>query len=135
VQPDGRLDKEPLADGGVSPMRGRDKNGPIAVIQSASRIDHFRSSNGTLLNLKFHPSIFNGEDTIFKFSDFLKGFMAYKILHIQFNIVSAHILKSAQKHPEDYKNLVVRVAGYSAFFVDLNETLQNDIINRTEYVR
>ena len=131
--PDGRKAFEPLADGGLSPMRGRDIHGPLAVLKSVSRIDQIRASNGALLNMKFHPSVFEGDGGFGKFSQFLKGFVAYKNIHIQFNIISADILREAQKNPEAYRDLVVRVAGYSAFFVELNEALQEDIIRRTEH--
>jgi formate C-acetyltransferase len=131
--PDGRLKGEPLADGGLSPMRGRDRNGATAVLQSASRIDQIRASNGTLLNLKFHQSVFKGDNTLTKFCDLLRGFIDYKLFHVQFNVINGETLKKAQKNPDAYQDLVVRVAGYSAFFVDLNAALQNDIIERTSY--
>ncbi|MBN2323085.1 MAG: formate C-acetyltransferase/glycerol dehydratase family glycyl radical enzyme [Spirochaetes bacterium] len=131
--PDGRLKGEPLADGGLSPMRGRDKRGPIAVIQSVSRVDLKNASNGALLNIKFHPSVFEGDEGLSKFTDFLRGFVAYGNIHVQFNVLSADTLKKAKENPEEYSDLVVRVAGYSAFFVDLNEALQDDIIERTEH--
>jgi formate C-acetyltransferase len=131
--PDGRLKGEPLADGGVSPMRGRDRNGPLAVIESVSRVDQMRATNGTLLNLKFHPSVFDGEGAFGKFTGLLRGFMKHQCFHVQFNIISGDTLRKAQSKPHDYRDLVIRVAGYSAFFVELNETLQNDIIERTEY--
>jgi len=131
--PDGRKSFEPLADGGLSPMRGRDVKGPIAVLQSVSKVDQIRASNGALLNLKFHPSVFEGDEGYSKFSQFLRGFVDYKNIHVQFNIVSADVLRKAQKNPDAYRDLVVRVAGYSAFFVELNEALQEDIIERTEH--
>jgi pyruvate formate-lyase/glycerol dehydratase family glycyl radical enzyme len=131
--PDGRLKGEPLADGGLSPMRGRDKRGPIAVVQSVSKVDLKNSSNGALLNIKFHPSVFEGDDGLSKFTDFLRGFIEYKNIHVQFNVLSADTLKKAKENPDEYRDLVVRVAGYSAFFVDLNEALQDDIIERTEH--
>jgi pyruvate formate-lyase/glycerol dehydratase family glycyl radical enzyme len=131
--PDGRLKGEPLADGGLSPMRGRDKRGPIAVVQSVSRVDLKNASNGALLNIKFHPSVFDGDEGLSKFTDFLRGFIAYKNIHVQFNVLSADTLKKAKENPDEYRDLVVRVAGYSAFFVDLNEALQDDIIERTEH--
>jgi formate C-acetyltransferase len=131
--PDGRMKGEPLADGGLSPMRGRDRKGATAVIQSAARVDQIRASNGTLLNLKFHPSVFKGDNALSKFCDLLRGFIDHKLFHIQFNVINEETLKKAQKNPEEYQNLVVRVAGYSAFFVDLNAELQNDIIERTSY--
>lgn len=131
--PDGRLNGEQLADGGLSPMVGRDKNGPTAVLKSVSKLDNYLTSNGSLLNVKFSPSVLEGDEGIKKLVGFLQAFMRLKLQHIQFNIVSAKTLREAQKHPEKYKNLVVRVAGYSAIFVELNEAIQNDIINRTEH--
>jgi formate C-acetyltransferase len=131
--PDGRLKGEPLADGGLSPMRGRDRKGATAVLQSASRVDQIRASNGTLLNLKFHPSVFEGDNALSKFCDLLRGFIDHKLFHVQFNVINGETLKKAQKNPDEYQDLVVRVAGYSAFFVDLNAALQNDIIERTSY--
>jgi formate C-acetyltransferase len=131
--PDGRLKGEPLADGGLSPMRGRDRNGPLAVIQSASKVDQVRATNGTLLNLKFHPSVFKGEAALSRFAGLLRAVMEYSVFHVQFNVVSADMLREAQRSPENHRDLVIRVAGYSAYFTELNENLQNDIIQRTEY--
>ncbi len=131
--PDGRRAREPLADGGLSPVREREKKGPTAVLKSVSKIDQLLSSNGSLLNLKFHPSVFGGEKSLKKFADFLAGFVQLKCTHVQFNIISTDILQQAKKNPEAFGDLVVRVAGYSAYFVELDESLQNDIITRTEY--
>lgn len=131
--PDGRNAGEQLADGGLSPMVGRDKKGPIAVLRSVSKLDSYLLSNGTLLNQKFHPSALEGEDGIEKFVAYLKAFSALKITHIQFNIVIADTLRDAQKHPDEYRTLVVRVAGYSAFFTELDKGIQEDIIRRTEH--
>jgi formate C-acetyltransferase len=132
ASPEGRLSGEPLADGGLSPMRGRDCHGPTAVLKSLSKIDLVRAANGSLLNQKFLPSVLAGSEGIEKLSAFLRAFVALKVMQIQFNVVSADMLKDAQIHPERYRSLVVRVAGYSAFFVDLNRVLQEDIIGRTE---
>ncbi|WP_410506234.1 formate C-acetyltransferase [Haloimpatiens sp. FM7315] len=131
---DGRKAKEQLADGGLSPMVSKDKLGPTAVLKSVSKLDNYLTTNGSLLNLKFTPKSLEGNDGVNKFSDFLLAFMKLKIQHIQFNIVSRDTLLKAQKHPELYKGLVVRVAGYSAFFVELNKEIQDDIISRTEHV-
>ena len=130
---DGRFAREQLADGGLSPMVGRDTNGPTAVLKSVSKLDHYKITNGSLLNLKFHPTALKGETGTKKLVDFLLGWMRLKIQHIQFNIVSRETLIAAQNHPEKYRDLVVRVAGYSALFVDLNIKTQNDIIARTEH--
>ncbi|HHV62064.1 MAG TPA: glycyl radical protein [Firmicutes bacterium] len=130
--PDGRRAGEPLADGGISPVRGTDRRGPTAVLRSASRIDHVLSSNGSLLNLKFLPSTLEGQSGIAKFVTFLRAFVMLKVAQVQFNVISSQTLLDAQAHPENYRNLVVRVAGYSAYFVDLSRDIQNDIIMRTE---
>lgn len=131
--PDGRLAKEQLADGGLSPMVGRDVNGPTAVLKSVSKLDNYLTTNGSLLNIKLSPSALEGMAGIHKFIGYLQGFMRLKIQHVQFNIVSADVLKDAQRHPEKHRNLVIRVAGYSAMFVDLNKAIQDDIIRRTEH--
>lgn len=132
--PDGRKAHEQLADGGLSPMVGRDQLGPTAVLKSVSKFDNYLTVNGSLLNLKFNPQTLKGEAGIKKFCDFIRAFMRLKIQHIQFNVISRDILLEAQKHPEKYKGLVVRVAGYSAFFVELNKKIQDDIIARTEHL-
>jgi formate C-acetyltransferase len=131
--PDGRKAHEQLADGGLSPMVGRDKLGPTAVLKSVSKIDNVLSVNGSLLNLKFQPSTLQGASGINKFADFLMAFTKLKIRHVQFNVQSRETLLNAQKHPEKYAGLIVRVAGYSAFFVDLNKKIQDDIIARCEH--
>ncbi len=131
--PDGRKAREQLADGGLSPMVGRDKEGPTAVLQSVSRLDHTLLTNGSLLNVKFHPATLEGEAGIKRMVGYLKAYMRLKIQHIQFNIVSAETLRAAQAHPEKYSDLVIRVAGYSAIFVELNKRIQEDIIARTEH--
>lgn len=132
--PDGRKDGEQLADGGLSPMVGRDRLGPTAVLKSVSKLDNYLTTNGSLLNVKFNPKTLEGQDGIKKMADYLLAFMKLKLQHIQFNVVSADTLRDAQKHPEIYRGLVVRVAGYSAFFVELCREIQNDIIARTEHV-
>lgn len=131
--PDGRKAKDQLADGGLSPMVGRDKLGPTAALKSVSKLDNYLTTNGSLLNIKFSPKAIEGEGGIKKFADFLLAFMKLKIQHIQFNVISRQTLIDAQNHPENYKGLVVRVAGYSAFFVELNKEIQDDIIARTEH--
>ena len=133
ASPDGRFAYEQLADGGLSPMVGRDTQGPTAVLKSVSKLDHYQTTNGSLLNIKFHPDAFKGEIGNKKLVDFLLGWMRLKIQHIQFNIISRETLLNAQKYPNKYRDLVVRVAGYSALFVDLNVKTQNDIIARTEH--
>jgi formate C-acetyltransferase len=131
--PDGRCAGEPLADGGLSPMAGRDRRGPTAVLRSVGKINLELASNGTLLNMKFLPSFFEGERALEKFVTLLRGFCRLNIPHVQFNVVSAATLREAQAHPEQYAHLVVRVAGYSAYFVELDRELQEEIIRRTEF--
>lgn len=129
--PDGRLAGTPMADG-VSPSAGKDKNGPTAAANSVSKLDHGIASNGTLYNQKFHPSALSGEDGLDKFVNLIRSYFDRKGSHVQFNVVSRETLLDAQKHPENYKHLVVRVAGYSALFTTLSKSLQDDIIRRTE---
>ena len=132
--PDGRMSGEQLADGGLSPMFGRDKLGPTAVLKSVSKLDNYLLTNGSLLNIKLSSGPLQTEQGLENFVNYLYAYMKLKIQHIQFNVVGRDTLKEAQADPEKYENLVVRVAGYSAFFVELNEKIQNDIINRTEHI-
>jgi len=131
--PDGRHAGTPLADGGLSPMAGRDKQGPTAVFNSVSKLDLKLASNGTLLNMKFLPSFFEGQESLKKFGLLLRGFCQLKIPHVQFNVVSSDTLRQAQANPDAYRSLVVRVAGYSAYFTELDKELQDEIIRRTEF--
>lgn len=129
--PDGRFANTPVADG-VGPMSGRDVKGPTATANSVARLDHGICSNGTLFNQKFHPSALAGRQGLENFVALIRGFFDQKGMHVQFNVVSRETLLDAQAHPEKYKTLVVRVAGYSALFTTLSRSLQDDIINRTE---
>ncbi|MBE6546190.1 MAG: glycyl radical protein [Ruminococcaceae bacterium] len=129
--PDGRLAFTPVADG-VSPAAGRDQKGPTAAANSVSRLDHYIASNGTLFNMKFHPSALEGRSGLESFVALVRGYFDQKGSHMQFNVVSRETLRDAQKNPEKYRSLVVRVAGYSALFTTLSKGLQEDIINRTE---
>lgn len=129
--PDGRLAYTPVADG-VSPAAGRDVHGPTAAANSVARLDHYIASNGTLYNMKFHPSALKGRAGLESFVSLVQGYFDQKGSHMQFNVVSRDTLLDAQKHPENYRSLVVRVAGYSALFTTLSRSLQDDIINRTE---
>ncbi len=131
--PDGRHTGTPLADGGLSPSAGRDRRGATAALRSVSKINLKLASNGTLLNMKFLPSFFAGPEAIKKFVLLLRGFCKLFIPHVQFNVVSAETLRQAQAHPEEYRSLVVRVAGYSAYFTELDKALQDEIISRTEF--
>ena len=129
--PDGRYAHTPVADG-VSPSAGTDVKGPTAAATSVSRLDHFIVSNGTLFNQKFHPSALAGREGLEKFVSLIQTFFDQKGMHMQFNVVDRETLLDAQKHPEKYSHLVVRVAGYSALFTTLSRSLQDDIIRRTE---
>lgn len=129
--PDGRLAYTPVADG-VSPAAGRDVKGPTAAANSVSALDHFIASNGTLFNMKFHPTALAGRNGLENFVSLVQGYFDRKGSHMQFNVVSRETLRDAQKHPDKYRSLVVRVAGYSALFTTLSRSLQEDIIKRTE---
>ncbi|MBR5517432.1 MAG: glycyl radical protein [Clostridia bacterium] len=129
--PDGRYAYTPVADG-VSPSAGKDVKGPTASANSVSKLDHFIASNGTLYNMKFHPSALKGREGLENFVSLVRGYFDRKGSHVQFNVVSRETLLDAQAHPENYKGLVVRVAGYSALFTTLSRSLQDDIISRTE---
>lgn len=129
--PDGRLAYTPVADG-VSPSAGKDTQGPTAAANSVARLDHGIASNGTLFNQKFHPSALSGRSGLENFVGLIRSYFDQKGSHMQFNVVSRETLLDAQKHPEQYKHLVVRVAGYSALFTTLSKSLQDDIIRRTE---
>ena len=130
--PSGRAAGAPLADG-ISPEHYMDLNGPTAVMRSASKLDHLLPTNGTLLNQKFNPSYLDSEENINKLVDLIRGYFTMGGWHVQFNVVSADTLKAAQKEPENYPGLLVRVAGYSAFFAELSKVIQDDIIERTEF--
>jgi trans-4-hydroxy-L-proline dehydratase len=129
--PDGRKAWQPLSEG-ISPVQGADRQGPTAVVKSASKMDHTRTG-GTLLNLKFTPQVLDGEDGIDKLSQLVRAYFKLDGHHIQFNVVKAETLKDAQQHPEQYRDLIVRVAGYSDYFCDLSKELQDEIIGRTEH--
>ncbi len=129
--PDGRRAHMPVADG-VSPAAGRDAKGPTAAAASVAKLDHGNASNGTLYNMKFHPSALAGRGGLENFAALVQTFFDRKGMHMQFNVVSKETLLDAQAHPENYRSLVVRVAGYSALFTTLSRSLQDDIIRRTE---
>jgi formate C-acetyltransferase len=130
--PDGRKASEPLSEG-VSPVQGSDRLGPTAVLKSVAKMDHVRTG-GTLLNQKLTPHILADEEGIEKLSHLVRSYFKMDGHHIQFNVVSADTLRDAQKHPDKYKDLIVRVAGYSDYFVDLSVELQDEIIHRTEHL-
>ena len=129
--PDGRHAGKPLSEG-ISPMQGADHKGPTAVLKSASKMDHLRTG-GTLLNQKFTPSFLDDEKGIIAVRQLIRSYFKMDGHHIQFNVVDADTLRKAKKHPQEYRDLIVRVAGYSDYFVDLTEELQDEIIRRTEH--
>ena len=132
--PDGRKAGEPLNDGGVSPVHGRDKKGATAVAKSVGKLDQQRIPHGTILNQRFHPSVMEGEDKLRLFTRYIRTFMDLGGWHNQINVVTSDILKAAQQSPDEHKDLVIRVAGYSAYFTQLEKEVQDDIIGRTEHV-
>lgn len=130
---DGRKARTPLADGGLSAVYGRDLVGPTAVLQSVSRISDSCTTNGGLLNMKFLPDFFKTEQGLIKFEQFLRAFVDLRVPHIQFNVVRKEDLLDAKRHPEKHRSLTIRVAGYTAYFVELASKLQDEIIERTTY--
>ncbi|MCJ7526106.1 MAG: formate acetyltransferase [Candidatus Aminicenantes bacterium] len=130
--PDGRLATQPLADGVTSPFPGTDTHGPTAVLRSSLKVDHTQIRGG-LLNLKFHPTSLRGEKGSRNLLALIKTYFAGPGFHIQFNIVDSRMLREAQEHPENYRDLVVRVAGFSAYWVEMSKPLQDQIIWRTEH--
>jgi formate C-acetyltransferase len=129
--PDGRKAWTPLSEG-ISPVQGADRHGPTGVIQSAAKMDHARTG-GTLLNQKFTPQLLADEAGMEGLVQLIRTYFRLDGHHIQFNVVDAETLRQAQKHPDQYRDLIVRVAGYSDYFCDLSEALQNEIIARTEH--
>ncbi len=130
--PDGRKAGEPLNDGGISPVHGRDKIGATAVAKSVGKLDQQRIPHGTILNQRFHPSILAGEDKLRLFTQYIRTFMDLGGWHTQMNVVSSDTLKAAQQDPDEYADLLIRVAGYSAYFTQLEKEVQDDIIDRSE---
>ncbi len=128
--PNGRKAGEPVSEG-ISPTQGSDTKGPTAIIKSAARIDHARTG-GTLLNMKFNPQVLAGDDGIDKLAHLIRSYFGLDGHHVQFNVINAETLRKAQQHPEQNRDLIVRVAGYSDYFVDLGRDLQDEIISRTE---
>ena len=130
---DGRKARDPLADGGMSAMYGRDRNGPTALLRSVAKISSRDGSNGTLLNMKFLPEFFRTEEGIAKFASLLRTFVRLRINHVQFNVIRKEDLLAAKCHPDAWRGLTVRVAGYTAYFTELANDLQDEIIARTSY--
>jgi formate C-acetyltransferase len=129
--PEGRKASEPLSEG-ISPVQGADRNGPTAVIKSVAKMDHVRTG-GTLLNQKFTPHLLADEERMDKLAYLIRSYFKLEGHHIQLNVIDAQTLRAAQKNPEKYRDLIVRVAGYSDYFCDLNKNLQDEIISRTEH--
>jgi formate C-acetyltransferase len=129
--PDGRHAQKPLSEG-VSPVQGADRHGPTAVIKSAAKMDHARTG-GTLLNQKFTPQLLADDTGLDKLTQLIRSYFRLDGHHIQFNVVDVETLRRAQAHPEQHRDLIVRVAGYSDYFCDLSVALQNEIIERTEH--
>lgn len=130
ASPNGRLNEKPVSEG-ISPEKGADRNGPTAVIKSCAKMDHLKTG-GTLLNQKFTPETLAGEQGIDNLANYIRTYFALDGHHVQFNVVRREVLQDAQKNPEDYKDLIVRVAGYSDHFRNLDKPLQDEIIDRTE---
>ncbi len=131
AMPDGRKAGQPLSEG-ISPVQGADRKGPTGVIKSAAKMDHIRTG-GTLLNQKFTPQLLDNETGIQKFVHLVRSYFNMDGHHIQFNVIDADTLREAQQAPEHYRDLIVRVAGYSDYFCDLSQELQDEIIARTEH--
>jgi formate C-acetyltransferase len=129
--PDGRHAWAPLSEG-ISPVQGADRHGPTAVLKSAAKMDHVRTG-GTLLNQKFTPQLLADEIGLDALVQLIRSYFKLDGHHIQFNVVDAETLRKAKAHPEAYRDLIVRVAGYSDYFCDLSEALQDEIIARTEH--
>jgi len=130
--PDGRFSGEILADGTMSPMHGMDTHGPLAVLSSAMKIDQ-DPFQATLLNMKFHPSALKTEDDLDKLASMVQTYLTNGGKHIQFNVVDKETLIKAKENPKEYRDLVVRIAGYSAYFVQLNPQMQDEVIARVEH--
>jgi formate C-acetyltransferase len=127
---DGRRAWTPLSEG-ISPVQGADRKGPTAVLKSAGKMDH-RRTGGTLLNMKFSPESLAEERDLDNLAGLVRGYFRLGGHHVQFNVVSAETLRDAQAHPEQHRDLLVRVAGYSDYFCDISRELQDEIISRTE---
>ena len=128
---DGRSEGQPVSEG-ISPVQGADRHGPTAVLKSASKMDHVKTG-GTLLNMKFTPSLLEGDAGIDNLHSLVRAYFKLDGHHMQFNVVTADLLREARADPASHRDLIVRVAGYSDYFCDLSEALQDEIIRRTEH--
>lgn len=124
-----------LADGGCSAAQGRDRAGPTAIMRSVSKIDPYRIPNGMLLNVKLSPGLIKDESGLDNLISLIEGYFALEGQHVQFNVLSTETLRRAQSAPEEHRDLLVRVAGFSVYFVGLDRILQEDIIQRTDQER
>jgi formate C-acetyltransferase len=131
--PDGRYAGTPIADGGISPVHGANASGMTATLLSIANLPHEKLRHGEVLNIRIDPEAVKDDDKVKKFASMIKAYVNAGGFLVQFNIVSTQTLRDAQLHPENHKDLVVRVATYAAYFVELGEDLQNDIINRMEF--
>jgi len=131
--PDGRRAGEPLSEGGISPYQGRNVSGPTATMRSVAKVDHMNLTGGSVLNMRFSPDALKDESKMRKFASLIRTFCETGGFLVQFNIIGSDTLREAQRYPEKYRDLLVRVATYSAYFVDLTPELQNDIIARMEF--
>jgi len=132
ASPDGRLSGTTFSDGSVSAYPGTDKHGPYALFNSATCWDHSISQNSQL-NMKIHPSVVKGREGIRKFLELIRSYMRKGGFHVQFNIVDSRMLKQAQAEPDNYRGLLVRVAGFTQYWVELGKQIQDEVIARTEY--
>ena len=130
--PDGRLSGTTFADGSVSAYPGTDRNGPYALFNSATCYDHSLSQNSQL-NMKIHPSAVKGRTGSKKMLEMIRAYLRKGAFHVQFNIVDSRMLKEAQQNPEQYRGLLVRVAGFTQYWVELGKQIQDEVIARTEY--
>jgi formate C-acetyltransferase len=130
--PSGRLAGMPISNGG-SPCNGAAVNGPTAILNSLGKMDNLECNNGIVLNIRMNPAVFKDTSGINKLANMVRSIVDKNIMHIQFNVVTTDILRAAQKDPEKHKDVVVRVAGYSAFFVNLSKGLQEEVIARQEW--
>jgi len=128
---DGRGEGQPVSEG-ISPVQGADRHGPTAVLKSAAKMDHVKTG-GTLLNMKFSPSLLAGDEGIDRWHALVRSYFKLDGHHVQFNVVTAETLREAKANPAAHRDLIVRVAGYSDYFCDLSEALQDEIIRRTEH--
>lgn len=131
--PDGRKAGEPISEGGISPYQGRNVSGPTATMRSVAKLNHVKISHGSVLNMRFNPGVLKDESKVMKFASLIRTFCETGGALVQFNIVDTETLRDAQQHPEKYRDLLVRVATYSAYFVELSPELQNDVIARMEF--